>query len=97
MATLSLYLFNLLPLPFLDGSQLLEAFLELALLSLTPNLAEDSELEALEQGASRSQSRDSSRRWKRSKTRVSNVIRSGTLGLFGICVGLALVNAILVL
>ena len=39
--TLSLFLFNLLPLPFLDGSQLLDALLDLILCARSPVSSRD--------------------------------------------------------
>ncbi|TCD66869.1 hypothetical protein EIP91_000767 [Steccherinum ochraceum] len=49
--TLSLYFFNLLPLSFLDGGQLLDALLDL-LLKAKPHVPEETELGELEAGYS---------------------------------------------
>lgn len=88
MATLSLYLFNLLPLPFLDGSQFLETLLDLTLNSSERLSAEDFDLEALE-GGNRP---DIGRRSRRSTRGISKVIRFGTTGLLGACMVLAFIN-----
>jgi len=53
MATLSLYLFNLLPLPFLDGTQLLDEALDFVFASSpTSSSLDEVDLEALESGMS---------------------------------------------
>lgn len=49
MATLSLYLFNLLPLPHLDGTQLLDALLDLAF-SLDDNASASSNADGTTNG-----------------------------------------------
>ena len=85
MASLSLYLFNLLPLPPLDGAQFLEGLLDLTLKSSEQLLAEDFDLEALERG----------RRPRRSTSGINKVIRACTMGLLGICMTLSFINAII--
>lgn len=91
MASLSLYLFNLLPLPFLDGAQFLEGLLDLTLKSSEQLLAEDFDLEALERG-NRSAN---GRRPRRPISGINKVIRACTMGLLGICMTLAFINAII--
>lgn len=91
MATLSLYLFNLLPLPFLDGAQFLDGLLDLTLMSSQQLSAEGFDLEALERG----DRLNNGRRLRRSTSGISKVIRSGTMGLLGICMTLAFINAVI--
>jgi S2P endopeptidase len=91
MATLSLYLFNLLPLPFLDGTQLLDAALNFVFRSFSA--VEEVDLEALEGGNGRGRMHGHrSRRWKQWATRT---IKSGTVGLSVGCVTLGAINWIL--
>lgn len=95
MATLSLYLFNLLPLPFLDGTQLLDAILDFVFdcyFFATSGAPEEIDLEALEGGVSHVASRrgrSGHGRWKRW---VAKMVRSGTTGLCVGCVGLGVIN-----
>jgi S2P endopeptidase len=93
MATLSLYLFNLLPLPFLDGTQLLETFLLID--SSVTDIADAVDLEALEGGFSRRGRRNASRRYVRWRNLANKTVRLGTTGLFAVCVSLALIKAII--
>jgi S2P endopeptidase len=94
MATLSLYLFNLLPLPFLDGTQLLETLLDWLIDPSAASLTEI-DLEALEGGSFETETRNISRWHVRWKQAVSKLVRSGTTGLFGVCIGLALINTLI--
>lgn len=93
MATLSLYLFNLLPLPFLDGTQLLETFLLID--SSVTDIGDATDLEALEGGFPRRDRRNATRRYVRWRNLVSKTVRLGTTGLFAVCVWLALIKAII--
>ena len=91
MATLSLYFFNLLPLPFLDGAQFLEGLLDLTLNSTEQLSTGNFSLEALERG----NHPDSGRRPRRATNGISKVIRTGTIGLLGTCMTLTFVNVII--
>jgi len=94
MATLSLYIFNLLPLPFLDGTQLLDAllgFLHDSSYSFPADMLEEIDLETLEGGTGwggRGR-RQGHGRWKHW---VGKMIRSGTMGLVVGCTGLGAIN-----
>ena len=85
--TLSLYLFNLLPLPFLDGSQLLDAFLDASNPQNIPTSRTDITLRDMEAGSgSRGNDRIeglSSRARKRRLTRGIQIM-TGTLMLMTI-------------
>lgn len=83
MATLSLYLFNLLPLPFLDGTQLLDAVFNIVIDTSSPM---EVDLQTLEGGRGRSAR---PRRWKHW---VGTGIKSGTVGLFACCVGFGVID-----
>jgi S2P endopeptidase len=96
MATLSLYLFNLLPLPFLDGTQLLDAMLDFVFDSYffcTSGAPEEIDLGALEGGVNRGAGgrgrRSGHGRWKHF---VGKMVRSGTTGLCVGCIGLGIIN-----
>ncbi|CAA7262563.1 unnamed protein product [Cyclocybe aegerita] len=88
-ATLSLYFFNLLPLPHLDGTQLLRAFLDIV---LDPRFKEQGfvyDLESLESGAGHgSRDRDeyagirSRKRWKERVVKFANYGTGAVLGCF---------------
>jgi len=93
MATLSLYVFNLLPLPFLDGTQLLDAVLDFVFgASVSAYSADAVDLEALEGG--RSVRRDGRRRGGHGRLKfwIGKMTRSGAVGLCVGCVGLGVVN-----
>ncbi|KAK0196677.1 hypothetical protein F5146DRAFT_918911 [Armillaria mellea] len=83
MATLSLYLFNLLPLPYLDGSQFLAALLGIA------SHAETSDIYDLEMGINIS--RHVGTGWM---VRIEKTLRVGTTVVFIICVLMAGWNSI---
>jgi S2P endopeptidase len=94
MATLSLYLFNLLPLPLLDGTQLLDAVLDFALDGYGygyPDGGDEVDLEALD-GLGRG---DRGRRYHRIgrwKGWIGKMVKIGTMGLSVSCVGLGVIN-----
>jgi S2P endopeptidase len=89
MASLSLYFFNLLPLPVLDGSQLLGALLDMTALSGGSRI----ELVDLEEGAGRRRTalREGRNRWK-------NRIRMTTEGVASVmcltCIVLQMIDLI---
>ncbi|KAF9524954.1 peptidase family M50-domain-containing protein [Crepidotus variabilis] len=70
MTTISLFFFNLLPLPYLDGTELLKAFIDLTISSETDALSYD--IEALERSLEMEDSRPA-RRWKERIVRIMNV------------------------
>jgi S2P endopeptidase len=88
MGTLSLFFFNLLPLPYLDGSQFLDTILQV--------LNEDEldgavyDIEALEDARDRRNPRERER-WKRM---LMAVVPQATIGLFGICIILGVINVL---
>ncbi|KAJ7602419.1 hypothetical protein FB45DRAFT_966468 [Roridomyces roridus] len=86
-ATLSLYLFNLLPLPYLDGTQFVNALLDVAFESGPQTEFEEYDVGALEEGVSRR-----GRNRNRWKVRVGRGITVTTAGLFVLCAVLALLN-----
>ncbi|KAJ6554068.1 hypothetical protein B0H10DRAFT_1848470 [Mycena sp. CBHHK59/15] len=90
MATLSLYLFNLLPLPFLDGSQFVQAMLEMVFEEGTT--FDEYDIEALEAASTTTQRpiRRSRARWKE---RLRRAISMTTSCLFVFSTILALMNA----
>ncbi|KAF7303743.1 Histone acetyltransferase [Mycena indigotica] len=83
MATLSLFLFNLLPLPYLDGTQFMQALLDMSL----PEEHEEYDMNALESGDRRQRSRRD--RWKE---RAGRSIGTVTSGLFVLSVVFALID-----
>jgi len=89
MATLSLYVFNLLPLPLLDGSQFLRTLIQMALGYDNDNdvMTDEYDLEASE--LPRAQPTRSRRNvWE-------SVVPKVTMGLFSGCIVLAVIDAIL--
>ncbi len=78
MATLSLYLFNLLPLPYLDGSRFLEALLSMASRTQVPDIYD------LEMGINIS--RHVGTGWT---VRIEKTLRVGTTVVFIMCVLMA--------
>lgn len=92
MATLSLYIFNLLPLPFLDGTQLLDAVLDFVLVSVngSGSYSDTIDLEALEGG--RGRGRSLRRGDGRSKYWIGRIVRAAALGLCTGCAGLGVIN-----
>ncbi|KAJ7768389.1 hypothetical protein B0H16DRAFT_1673554 [Mycena metata] len=89
MATLSLYLFNLLPLPYLDGSQFVQALLEMVFRAESG--FDEYDVEALEaaSAAPQGESRRSRGRWKE---RLGKGIPTATTYLFVLSAFLALSN-----
>jgi S2P endopeptidase len=87
MATFSLYLFNLLPLPMLDGAQLLTSVLDNILQS--PSRGVD--MDALEGGITGRRVGMYNNSWKRG-IRQTGVL--ATTGLVGVCIILGLVTSI---
>jgi S2P endopeptidase len=88
--TLSLYLFNLLPLPFLDGAQLLDALSELLFVSVSSSSARSS---ASQDGLD-VESGDASRprvhtvgkeRWDAWYARIRRGVQIGLLGVLVVC------------
>lgn len=103
MATLSLFIFNLLPLPFLDGTQMLEAALDFGFgstIDMHPaqynagNNDDDMNLDALEGGAGRTNGRR--RRREKWRCRLEKTLKSGTTGLVATCIGLGTINWIVI-
>ena len=92
MATQSLYIFNLLPLPFLDGTQLLDAVLDVVLASGPYSDAID--LEALEGGRGRGGRLRGRHVHDRLMYWIGKIVRAATLGLCTGCVGLGVINLI---
>ncbi|PPQ99972.1 hypothetical protein CVT24_009551 [Panaeolus cyanescens] len=87
MATLSLFFFNLLPIPHLDGQELMESALEVAF-----SLQNDAfiyDIEALETGDG---AHETTRRRRRIKDKLSKGISYGTLGVFLSCIPLVAIN-----
>ncbi|KAJ7040818.1 hypothetical protein C8F04DRAFT_1253726 [Mycena alexandri] len=89
MATLSLYLFNLLPLPYLDGSQFVQALLEM--MFQAESGFDEYDVEALEAASTTSQGRSRRSRggWKE---RLGKGITIATTCLFVLSALLALTN-----
>ncbi|KIM76861.1 hypothetical protein PILCRDRAFT_825840 [Piloderma croceum F 1598] len=94
MATLSLYIFNLLPLPFLDGTQLLDAILDFILVSVngSGSYSDTIDLEALEDGRGRGGRMRGRDGHARLKYWIGRIVRAATLGLCTGCVGLGVIN-----
>jgi S2P endopeptidase len=87
MATLSLYLFNLLPLPYLDGSQFVQAML--GILFDEGTSFDEYDIEALEAASSQRPLRRNRAKWKE---RLGKVIPVATCCLFVVSAVLALIN-----
>jgi len=96
MATLSLYIFNLLPLPFLDGTQLLDEVLDFVLVSVNSSgsYSDTIDLEALEGSRVRSRRLGGGDRHGRLKYWIRRIVRASTLGLCTCCAGLGVVKLI---
>jgi S2P endopeptidase len=90
MATLSLYLFNLLPLPLLDGSHFLKTLLHMAWGHDNGEMSDEYDLEVL---GPRERQGNSRGRWWRNQ--VAGIISKVTLGLFGACIAFEIANTIL--
>ncbi|KAF8201041.1 hypothetical protein K438DRAFT_1821267 [Mycena galopus ATCC 62051] len=89
MATLSLYLFNLLPLPYLDGSQFVQALLGMAFQVDTG--FDEYDVDALEAASTTNRSERRNRgRWKESLAKGISIV---TTCFFVLSVLLALTNA----
>jgi S2P endopeptidase len=90
--TLSLYLFNLLPLPFLDGSQLLSILLLYMCTTEAQGSSNvvDEELELIESGVIHREDKplflEPKARIKRAQTTIERV----TIGLLALCIVLSL-------
>ncbi|KAF8908075.1 hypothetical protein CPB84DRAFT_1674344 [Gymnopilus junonius] len=89
MTTLSLYLFNLLPLAHLDGFELLQSLLDLAFTESSETFVYD--IDALEAGEDHLESTRSRRRWKRWFTKYAPIL---TTGLVLSCIMFAMINVI---
>lgn len=89
MTTLSLCVFNLLPLPLLDGSHFLRTLLEMACNHYSSAMTNDYDLEALELPRERMRSRGT---WWNNQ--LDSIIPKVTIGLFGGCIVLEIMNAI---
>lgn len=89
MATLSLYVFNLLPLPLLDGSHFLKTLLHMAWGHDNGEVTDEYDLEALASRERRSRSRGL---WWNNQ--VAGVTSKMTLGLFSACIALEIANTI---
>ncbi|KAF7368996.1 Histone acetyltransferase [Mycena venus] len=91
MATLSLYLFNLLPLPYLDGSQFVQALLEMVFQADTGSGFDEYDIEALEAASTANQGaqRRDQGRWKE---RLGRGIPIATTCLFVFAALVALTN-----
>ncbi|GLB41095.1 putative peptidase family M50 [Lyophyllum shimeji] len=88
MGTLSLYFFNLLPMPYLDGSQFLKIMLQIALDETGHETRDEYELEAFEIPQKRRQSRR--RTWW--KGMLGRLIPRATIVLFASSVLLGVIN-----
>ncbi|KAF9050961.1 hypothetical protein BDZ89DRAFT_1056867 [Hymenopellis radicata] len=88
MAMLSLFLFNLLPLPYLDGSQLLDALLDMI---GHGHIAPDNY--DIELGNDGADAGAAALHW-RWKSTVRRIVRGGTLAAFTACILLASWNAV---
>jgi len=88
MGTLSLYFFNLLPLPYLDGLQFLQVTLHMALNDISNDAQDEYELEAFEIPQERRRSRR--RTWW--KGMLGRLIPRFTIALFAGCSLLGVIN-----
>ena len=105
MLTLSLYLFNLLPLPFLDGGQLLDALQDWWLETPIPygddidiDAGDGEELAELGVGGGTTQrahvpARSAEAKKTRLRLRLRRTVHVGAGALLGACVVLSVVNA----
>lgn len=89
MGTLSLFFFNLLPLPHLDGSQFLLTILHIAFDNGLEGALEY-DIEALEDARDRQHPRQRGR-WKE---RLTRGIPKVTIGLFVLCVLFGVINVL---
>ncbi|KAJ7472234.1 hypothetical protein B0H11DRAFT_1347004 [Mycena galericulata] len=92
-ATLSLYLFNLLPLPYLDGAQFVYTLLDAVFDPDARGGLDEYDIEALEAASSANEGAlRRGRQRSRWKTRVGRGIIVGTTGVFTLSMLLALMN-----
>ena len=89
MATLSLYFFNLLPIPHLDGSELLQSFVELAFDTQRDMLMYD--VEALESSGG---DYEGSRKSRRRKAWIIRCFHVVTTTLVISCILITLLNSV---
>ncbi|KAF8958412.1 hypothetical protein BDZ97DRAFT_1668560 [Flammula alnicola] len=89
MATLSLYFFNLLPLPYLDGAELLHALLDWVFDTKQESFSYD--IEAFEPGGDYHEDTRTRRRWKE---RIMKYVPYTMFGIFLCGVLFAIMNAI---
>ena len=89
MATLSLYFFNLLPLPHLDGTELLQTILDFLFDRKQEPFVYD--LEALETADAPETTR-TRQRWKE---RLGKIISIMTMSVFICCIILGMINLLL--
>jgi S2P endopeptidase len=87
MATVSLYFFNLLPFPHLDGQELMESALEMAFSLQSDAFLYD--IEALEFGSG---VQETTRQRRRMKDKIAKSISYGTFGVFLSCIPVVAVN-----
>jgi S2P endopeptidase len=90
MATLSLYIFNLLPLPLLDGSHFLRTLLQMAEDHDNSMTTNEYDLEALD--LPREQLTSPRGHWW--SNQLAGVVPKVTMGLFGGCVMLEIMNTV---
>ncbi|KIM43629.1 hypothetical protein M413DRAFT_18068 [Hebeloma cylindrosporum] len=90
MATLSLYFFNLLPIPHLDGSELLQSFVDLAFPTQRDGFIYD--VEALESDGGDYEGPRKRRRWKALIVKCFHVI---TTVLVASCILITLLNSMI--
>jgi len=90
MATLSLYFFNLLPIPHLDGSELLHSFVDLAFDAQPDVFLYD--VEALESNEGNYEGSRKCRRWKAWIVKCFHV---ATTALVASCILITLLNSMI--
>lgn len=97
MLTLSLYFFNLLPLPVLDGGQLYDTLYEAwaAHRSDEHEFVPLSSMEGAERGDDEPARVMQSRNWRERRTRLRRAVHIGVFALLGLCIVLSLVNTYL--
>ncbi|KAL1939309.1 hypothetical protein VTO73DRAFT_10112 [Trametes versicolor] len=97
MLTLSLYFFNLLPLPVLDGGQLYDTLYEAwaAHRSDEHEFVPLTSMEGAERGDDEPARVMQSRNWRERRTRLRRAVHIGVFALLGLCIVLSLVNTYL--
>jgi len=90
MATLSLFFFNLLPIPHLDGSELLQAFVDMAFNSQRKTFTYD--VEALQSNEGDYEGSRKRRKWKAWIIKCLHVV---TTALVASCILMTLLNSML--